>query len=80
MEFSFDPDELLSEEIIVDKLDAARRQMESAIAMFSMRETWCRSTPSSWLHTAFSTLSLASEVSQDRSRTPRLSDRRRAAS
>ena len=33
-EFRFDPDELLSEEIIVDKLDAARRQMESAIAMF----------------------------------------------
>ena len=34
VEFRFNPDELLSEEIIIDKLEAACRQMESAIAMF----------------------------------------------
>lgn len=34
VEFRFDPDELLAEEIVVDKMDAARRQMESAITMF----------------------------------------------
>jgi hypothetical protein len=32
--FRFDPDELLTHEIVVDKLDAARRQLESAITMF----------------------------------------------
>ncbi len=32
--FFLDPDELLSHEIIVDKLDAARRQLESAVVMF----------------------------------------------
>jgi hypothetical protein len=32
--FGFDPDKLLSEEIVVDKLDAARRQLETAITMF----------------------------------------------
>ncbi|MRR16119.1 MAG: hypothetical protein EG826_06655 [Deltaproteobacteria bacterium] len=32
--FIFDPDEHLMYEIIVDKLDAARRQLESAIEMF----------------------------------------------
>jgi hypothetical protein len=30
----FDPDELLSEEIFIDKLDAVCRQLESAITMF----------------------------------------------
>ncbi len=33
-DLGFDPEELLKEEIIVDKLDAARRQIETAITMF----------------------------------------------
>jgi len=33
-QFRFDPDELLSEEIVIDKLDAACRQIESAVTMF----------------------------------------------
>ena len=33
-EFRFDPDQLLAEEIVVDKLGAARRQMDSAVEMF----------------------------------------------
>src|SRR5262249_54231406 len=32
--FRFDPDKLLSDEIVADKLDAARRQLETAITMF----------------------------------------------
>jgi len=32
--FRFDPDELLQHEIVIDKLDAARRQLESAITIF----------------------------------------------
>lgn len=32
--YGFDPQAVLSEEIVVDKLDAARRQLESAITMF----------------------------------------------
>jgi hypothetical protein len=32
--FRFDPDELLRHEIVIDKLDVARRQLESAIVMF----------------------------------------------
>ena len=34
MEFRLDPDDLLSHKIILDKLDAARRQLESAVRMF----------------------------------------------
>jgi hypothetical protein len=34
MEYGFDPDELLSHEIVIDKIDAARRQLESAVKMF----------------------------------------------
>jgi len=33
-QFRFDPEELLKDELVVDKLDAARRQLESAITMF----------------------------------------------
>lgn len=33
-QFSFDPEVLLKDEIVVDKLNAARRQLESAITMF----------------------------------------------
>jgi hypothetical protein len=33
-EFRFDPEKLSLEEIVVDKLEAARRQMETAITMF----------------------------------------------
>jgi hypothetical protein len=36
--YGFDPEVLLREEIIVDKLNAARRQLESAITMFF--ENW----------------------------------------
>jgi hypothetical protein len=32
--FGFDPEKLLSQELVVDKIDAARRQMETAITMF----------------------------------------------
>ena len=34
MQYSFDPDELLSSEIVIDKFDVARRQLESAVTMF----------------------------------------------
>lgn len=34
VQYGFDPEKLLSDEIVVDKLDAARRQMESAVTMF----------------------------------------------
>lgn len=34
IQYRFDPDELLSDEIVVDKLDAACRQLESAVTMF----------------------------------------------
>lgn len=33
-QFSFDPEALLRDEIVVDKIDAAHRQLESAITMF----------------------------------------------
>ena len=36
-DLGFDPEELLKEEIIVDKLDAERRQIQTAIGMFFER-------------------------------------------
>lgn len=32
--YGFDPEAIIRDETIVDKLDAARRQLESAITMF----------------------------------------------
>jgi hypothetical protein len=34
MQYGFDPNELLSYETVIDKLDAAQRQLESAVTMF----------------------------------------------